>query len=272
MHAAYLGQTAREVPRLSEDEVLYPEWARLDGFADAAAPMSHDHVFAGSRRAALALRLVAKEAQLTMKLLSKRQARVLILAGVSGVAGLVALSGFQTYGSSVPHASAVRYGQGQAINIPAVTLVTRATPYCPAVDNGVCQSRPGVAGVGGTPPIDEVLVDPEGALYTSVVLPKGAKIIRIEMTGSNTDRGTLADPVAVLSALGPTTGSRIVAAVALAARTGQTTTSISTAVNPGRPIVRADTTYYFRVQVPRAAPGTVVVIKSLRIIYRPRVS
>ncbi len=64
----HLAQAAREVPRLSdeerrtlverilgflrgtllpharaEEEVLYPEWARLVGFADAAVPMVHDH-------------------------------------------------------------------------------------------------------------------------------------------------------------------------------------------------------------------------------------
>lgn len=27
----------------AEEQVLYPEWARLVGFADAAAPMIHDH-------------------------------------------------------------------------------------------------------------------------------------------------------------------------------------------------------------------------------------
>ncbi|MGE5690248.1 MAG: hemerythrin domain-containing protein [Pseudomonadota bacterium] len=67
-HIEHLGQAAREVPQLSpeeretlvarildflrgtlvpharaEEEVLYPEWARLVGFPDAAAPMVHDH-------------------------------------------------------------------------------------------------------------------------------------------------------------------------------------------------------------------------------------
>ncbi len=67
-HIEHVGQAAREVPRLSpeerrllvtrgrgflrdtlvpharaEERVLYPEWARLVGFADAAAPMIHDH-------------------------------------------------------------------------------------------------------------------------------------------------------------------------------------------------------------------------------------
>jgi iron-sulfur cluster repair protein YtfE (RIC family) len=27
----------------AEEDVLYPEWARLVGFADAAVPMTHDH-------------------------------------------------------------------------------------------------------------------------------------------------------------------------------------------------------------------------------------
>jgi iron-sulfur cluster repair protein YtfE (RIC family) len=67
-HIDHVGQAAREVPRLSEDErkalvgrildflqgtlvphaqaeeaVLYPEWAKLVGYADAAVPMVHDH-------------------------------------------------------------------------------------------------------------------------------------------------------------------------------------------------------------------------------------
>ena len=67
-HIEHIGQAAREVPRLSpeerealvarvltflretlvpharaEEEVLYPEWARLVGFDDAAVPMVHDH-------------------------------------------------------------------------------------------------------------------------------------------------------------------------------------------------------------------------------------
>ena len=67
-HIEHLGQAAREMPRLSEEErdelrkrildflrgtllphakaeeeVLYPEWARLVGFPDAAVPMVHDH-------------------------------------------------------------------------------------------------------------------------------------------------------------------------------------------------------------------------------------
>jgi iron-sulfur cluster repair protein YtfE (RIC family) len=67
-HIEHLAEAARELPRLSEEErvalrerilgflrgtlvphakaeedVLYPEWAKLLGFADAAAPMIHDH-------------------------------------------------------------------------------------------------------------------------------------------------------------------------------------------------------------------------------------
>jgi iron-sulfur cluster repair protein YtfE (RIC family) len=67
-HIEHLAQAAREMPRLSEDEraalrarvlgflrdtlvpharaeeeILYPEWAALVGFADAAVPMVHDH-------------------------------------------------------------------------------------------------------------------------------------------------------------------------------------------------------------------------------------
>jgi iron-sulfur cluster repair protein YtfE (RIC family) len=67
-HIEHLGQAAREMPRLSEEErddlrkriigflrgtllphakaeeeVLYPEWAKLVGFPDAAVPMVHDH-------------------------------------------------------------------------------------------------------------------------------------------------------------------------------------------------------------------------------------
>lgn len=67
-HIEHLAFAAREVPRLSdverealrarvvgflrgtliphaqaEEEVLYPEWAALVGFADAAVPMVHDH-------------------------------------------------------------------------------------------------------------------------------------------------------------------------------------------------------------------------------------
>lgn len=67
-HIEHLAQAAREMPSLSveerdalrarildflrgtllphahaEEEVLYPEWARLIGFPDAAVPMVHDH-------------------------------------------------------------------------------------------------------------------------------------------------------------------------------------------------------------------------------------
>jgi hemerythrin superfamily protein len=67
-HIEHIGQAAREVARLdseererlvgrvveflrgtlvphakAEEEVLYPEWAKLLGFADAAVPMLHDH-------------------------------------------------------------------------------------------------------------------------------------------------------------------------------------------------------------------------------------
>ena len=67
-HIEHLAQAAREMPRLSEqerdilrgrimdflrnsllphakaeEEVLYPEWSALVGFADAAVPMVHDH-------------------------------------------------------------------------------------------------------------------------------------------------------------------------------------------------------------------------------------
>ena len=67
-HIEHLGQAARELPRLdseerrvlvgrileflrgtlvphakAEEEVLYPEWASLVGFDDAAVPMVHDH-------------------------------------------------------------------------------------------------------------------------------------------------------------------------------------------------------------------------------------
>ncbi|HSC51023.1 MAG TPA: hemerythrin domain-containing protein [Gaiellaceae bacterium] len=67
-HIEHIGQAAREIPRLdraerevlvgrvleflrgtlipharAEEAVLYPEWAKLVGFADAAVPMVHDH-------------------------------------------------------------------------------------------------------------------------------------------------------------------------------------------------------------------------------------
>jgi len=67
-HIEHIPQAAREIPRLSpaereavverildflrgtlvpharaEEEVLYPEWAKLVGFDDAAVPMVHDH-------------------------------------------------------------------------------------------------------------------------------------------------------------------------------------------------------------------------------------
>lgn len=67
-HIDHLAQAAREMPGLSEDEraalrerilgflrgtllphaqaeekILYPEWAELIGFSDAAVPMVHDH-------------------------------------------------------------------------------------------------------------------------------------------------------------------------------------------------------------------------------------
>jgi hypothetical protein len=67
-HIEHLAHAAREMPRLSEDEraalrerilgflqgtllphakaeeeILYPEWAALVGYADAAVPMVHDH-------------------------------------------------------------------------------------------------------------------------------------------------------------------------------------------------------------------------------------
>jgi hemerythrin superfamily protein len=67
-HIEHIAEAAREMPRLddeergalrerilgflrgtliphakAEEEVLYPEWATLLGFADAAAPMIHDH-------------------------------------------------------------------------------------------------------------------------------------------------------------------------------------------------------------------------------------
>ena len=67
-HIEHIGEAAREIPRLdraerellvgrileflrgtllpharAEEAVLYPEWAKLVGFADAAVPMVHDH-------------------------------------------------------------------------------------------------------------------------------------------------------------------------------------------------------------------------------------
>lgn len=67
-HIEHVAQAAREMPELSieerdalrrritgflrgslvpharaEEEILYPEWAKLVGFADAAVPMVHDH-------------------------------------------------------------------------------------------------------------------------------------------------------------------------------------------------------------------------------------
>jgi iron-sulfur cluster repair protein YtfE (RIC family) len=67
-HIEHIAEAARELPRISdeerealrarilgflrgtliphakaEEEVLYPEWAKLLGFAEAAAPMIHDH-------------------------------------------------------------------------------------------------------------------------------------------------------------------------------------------------------------------------------------
>jgi hemerythrin len=72
-HIEHLSQAAREMPQLSDDErdalrdrvleflrgtllphaaaeeeILYPEWAALVGFADAAIPMIHDHEAIGA--------------------------------------------------------------------------------------------------------------------------------------------------------------------------------------------------------------------------------
>ena len=77
-HVEELAQAARELPHLTieerraaveralgflrgtlipharaEEEVLYPEWAKLLGFADAALPMVHDHEAIVARIAAL---------------------------------------------------------------------------------------------------------------------------------------------------------------------------------------------------------------------------
>ena len=76
-HIEHLAQAARDVPRLSEaergalrervlgflrgtllphakaeEEILYPEWAKLVGYAEAAMPMVHDHeaIVAGVER------------------------------------------------------------------------------------------------------------------------------------------------------------------------------------------------------------------------------
>jgi iron-sulfur cluster repair protein YtfE (RIC family) len=78
-HIAHIAQAAREMPRLSdaerdalrdrilgflrgtliphakaEEEVLYPAWAELIGFADAVTPMIHDHEAIVARVDALA--------------------------------------------------------------------------------------------------------------------------------------------------------------------------------------------------------------------------
>ncbi len=80
VHIEHIRQAARELPRVSlqereallarilgflrqtllphaeaEEQVLYPEWARLVGSPDAAAPMIHDHRAIMARTEALAL-------------------------------------------------------------------------------------------------------------------------------------------------------------------------------------------------------------------------
>lgn len=78
-HVEHLAQAAREMPALSaeerealrarilgflhdtllphakaEEEILYPQWAELVGFADAAVPMIHDHEAIAARTERLA--------------------------------------------------------------------------------------------------------------------------------------------------------------------------------------------------------------------------
>lgn len=104
-HIEHIGLAAREVPRLSpeerrtvvarvldflrgtllpharaEEEVLYPEWARLIGSPDAAAPMIHDHRAIAARTERLAATPV-EDVDTLQELLYGLQALILVHFG-----------------------------------------------------------------------------------------------------------------------------------------------------------------------------------------------
>ena len=169
-------------------------------------------------------------------------------------------------------ASGPTFGPGVAINVPAVAMVSRAVPGCPEPPNANCQREngrddvvPGSGAAGG------FLVGGEGQFYAPIHLPPGARILRLELWGVDSDDqiadlsaslmesrvGRGASPVATASLFGVEPGVRV---------------AKETTIPSAKRGVRADTAYYVTLDVPRPSANGILAGQMIRVIYRPRIS
>ena len=183
-----------------------------------------------------------------------RKARWLLAAGAAAVLGATALVG--TVGSAEGQTPA-RYGGGIAVNIAADTMVSRATQACPDTPNPNCQRQPGMS-------VDGTLVGGEGAFFAPLDIPTGAKMVRVEIIGTNTDHSNLADPALTLRETKPIGVTRAVAIATLDEGLRRQAAGVL-----GSDLVRPDRAYSLRLEIPRTGSGE-VGIQMLRVLYRPR--
>lgn len=193
----------------------------------------------------------------------------IVAAMAVGVAVLAAGASVSVSGADAG-TSRVKLGPGQAINIPAIAMTSRATLACPASPGGGCEQRPGLAGPS-TPitALEGYLTEAEGAFFAPVHMPAGSRILRVEIVGIDADHG-IDGPSATLQ--GSRIGQRVrnIAAAGIDGFSSRPTRAISRKfMTPGFDAVRADTSYGVRLDVPSTVDGGYFAIQMVRVIYRP---
>lgn len=161
----------------------------------------------------------------------------------------------------------------QVINIQAITMVPRETPACPAAPHPVCESRPGRVGIDAPgSPLGGSLVDAEGTSVAPVHLPAGSRIVRIEIVGVDTQRyhSNSSEPAATATLLRYRIGEGERGIVGAGTSHSKAPRRfLSGPPNPARAVVRADSSYYIWLTIPRATQDTHKAIQMVRVVYRP---
>lgn len=197
--------------------------------------------------------------------------RSLIALGASALALAVAaaLLLFLTSRADA-QARAPVYGGGVAINVAAPAMLPRATVGCPATPNGFCQSRPGVIGPLPGTTNDGFLLDAEGDFFAPVQMPAGARLVRVEIVGLNTDVARLASPNVTLTEAPAGKPQRSFAPAVLQAGAGVRRAWVTfSATRP--PIVSGDAAYTLQLNIPRLVGSGANSIQMVRVLYRPRI-
>jgi hypothetical protein len=188
----------------------------------------------------------------------------LVAGGVCvAVAGLVAGPPVIFGASPAP-----RVSDTTTLTIPAITMVSRATPGCPVPGStpSGCQTLPGTAGPSpGSPLKGSFLTGAQGSLFAPLNLPAGAVLERLTIRAYDTDN-SIAGPSARLVALRPGSGDLILVSTGLEGASARVRTQSATISNSSLQKVRRGWGYYLELVVPPTINGEISA-QYIRVTY-----